>query len=64
MMLSLLVSLLILCLIGYVVFYIIGLLPLPQPIKNIALIIFGIIVIIYLLQLLVGGGTMSVLRPF
>jgi len=54
-MLPLLISLLVLCLIGTIVYYIIGLLPLHAPIKNIVLIIFGVIIIVYLLQLLLGG---------
>ncbi len=62
-MVSLLITLLVLCLIGYIVYYIIGLLPLPQPIKNVVLIIFGVIVILYLLQFLGVGTGMSLSRP-
>jgi hypothetical protein len=57
-MISLLVSLLILCLIASLVYYIIGLLPIPVQIKNVALIVFAIVVI-YLLQLLLGVGPMN-----
>ncbi len=58
-MISLLVSLLILGLICYLIYYVIGLMPLPQPVKNVVLIIFGILVILYLFQMLFGVGTLG-----
>ena len=48
---SLLVSLLVVALVVYVVKLIIDVIPLPQPVKTIALIIVGIIALVYILSL-------------
>lgn len=50
--LSLLVSLLVAGLIFYAIYWFLGMLSLPQPIKNIVLFIVGIIGLIWLLRLL------------
>lgn len=50
-----LVNLLIVCLIVGLIVAIIYYMPLPPPFKNIAYIIIGIILIIYLISLLTGG---------
>lgn len=47
-----LIQLLILVIIIGVIFYVINLLPIEQPWKNIALIICAVIVLVYLLKLL------------
>ena len=52
---SLLFALLIVCLIFGLVYYIVSVLPLPPPFKNIALVIVGVIGLVYLLGLLLGG---------
>lgn len=51
-MISLLVYLLILCLVGYLIWYVLNLLPLPPPIRLVIIVIFAIIVILFLLQFL------------
>ena len=55
-MISLLLTLLIFCLVAAVVWWIIGLLPLPPVARQIALVIFAILVLIWLLQALPLGG--------
>jgi hypothetical protein len=49
-LLGLLIWLLIFALVVYVIYLILGMLPLPQPIKNIVLIIVGVLLLIYLLS--------------
>ena len=62
-MLSLLITLLIVLLIVSVVFWILTLLPLPQPWLNVVRAIFGIIVLIWLISyLLPYAGHPAVLR--
>jgi len=58
----LLIWVLVLGLIAYLVWYIIGLMPLPQPFKNVAIIVFCIILIIILLNMvgLLGGPILRV----
>ena len=55
---SLLISLLVMLLIFGVVYYIIGMIPLPAPFGRIAYIVLAVIFLIVLLQMLgvVGGG--------
>lgn len=55
-MVSLLISLLIFCLIASVVWWILGLLPLPPMARNIVVAIFAILVLIWLLTSLPLGG--------
>lgn len=43
------ISLLILVLVAAVAYWIVGMLPLPQPFKNIVLVILGLIFLVYLL---------------
>ena len=51
-----LITLLIVCLVLGVIYYIITILPLPAPFRTIALVIIGVIAIIYLISLLFGAG--------
>ena len=55
-MLNLLLTLLILCLVFGIVYWIVGLLPIPAPFNNIVLAIVGIIFLIYLLSMLFGAA--------
>lgn len=56
-MVSLLISLLIFCLIAGLVYWVIGLLPLPPVIRQIALVVFAIVALIWLLESLpLGAG--------
>jgi hypothetical protein len=56
MLISLLISLLILCLVVAVIFWILSLIPVPQPFLNVAKAIVAIICLIWLLSML-GGYT-------
>jgi carbon starvation protein CstA len=49
-LISLLISLLILCIVCAVIWWIIGLLPLPSPWKQIIMAIFALIVLLVILQ--------------
>lgn len=49
-MLSILVSLLILAVIAYVAYLILNMIPLPEPLKTIVLIIFSLIILVRLLD--------------
>jgi uncharacterized membrane protein (DUF373 family) len=49
-MISILVWLLIFALVCYLVYYIIGVMPLPPPVKQIVLVVFGVLAIIILLE--------------
>ena len=56
-MLSLLVTLLMVCLFASVVYWLITFLPLPQPLKQIAIVVLVLIVLVVMLQSLgLGGG--------
>ena len=46
---SLLITLLVLVIVCAIVYWIIGLIPLPQPVKNIILAVCGLILLVYLL---------------
>ncbi len=60
MLISLLVTLLIMALVYYCVTLVLGLLPLPGNIKQAIQIVVAIIFLIYLIQLLLGVGTIGV----
>lgn len=51
-MLSLLVGLLIVCLVIALAWYIVGLIPMPQPIRTIVTIVFAIICVLVLISYL------------
>jgi hypothetical protein len=53
-MIGMLITLLVLCLIFGLIWYLIGILPVPQPFKNVILIIMVIIAIIVLLSFVPG----------
>jgi len=55
-MVSLLVTLLILCLVASLIWWILGMLPLPPPVRNIVLVVFAVVVLIWLLEALPLGG--------
>lgn len=57
-LLGLLITLLVLALIVWLAFYIVDLIPLPDPPKMILKVIVGVIVLLYLLGLLVGYAPM------
>ena len=62
-MISLLITLLILCLIAYVAWWALSQIPLPQPIRVVVIVIFAIIVILVLLQFLpIAGAWHPLLR--
>jgi hypothetical protein len=51
---SLLITILILCVVFGLIYWIIGLLPIPAPFKTVVLVILGIIALIYLFGILFG----------
>jgi hypothetical protein len=53
-MIGMLISLLILCVVFGLIYYLLGLLPIPQPFKNIILIIMVVIAILVLLSYVPG----------
>jgi hypothetical protein len=58
-MIGLLVTLLIILLIFSVVYWVAGMIPLPPPVKNIALVVIAVILLIWLVSVLLpfaGGG--------
>jgi hypothetical protein len=55
-MLSLLVTILVLCIVGGLLFWLIGYLPILPPFKTAAYVILVIIIIVALLYLVFGGG--------
>lgn len=54
----LLIWILVLCLIAGLIWYVIGMMPIPQPFKNVVVIVFCIILIIVLLNMMgmLGGA--------
>jgi hypothetical protein len=55
-MIDLLIGLLVACLVVGLVWYCIGMIPMPQPVRTIVTIIFAIICILVLLQYVSLGG--------
>ena len=54
-MLSLLVTLLVLCIIGGLIFWLLQYLPIPQPFRNIVYFILIIIFVVILISIFFGG---------
>lgn len=63
-MISLLITLIVFCIIAGLVYYLLGLLPLPPPFKNVIMIAFICICILVLLGWLFGGVELPRLRSF
>ena len=61
-MLDLLVTLLIVVLICALIWWILSLIPIPEPFKTIVIVIFAIIIVIYLISLLTGLPHAHLLR--
>lgn len=59
---DLLISLLVLCLVGGLIYYLITILPLPAPFKTVAFCILVLIAILYLVGYLPGGPHLLVTR--
>jgi len=59
---SLLFTLLVLALVVAVAWWVIGMVPMPPQIKQIVSVIFGLMVLVYLLGLLFGGLSLPTLR--
>lgn len=62
-MLSLLISLIILCIILAVVYWILTLIPVPPPMVWIVRVVFALICLIAVLSLLFGGWTFPIGHP-
>ena len=63
-MVSVLLTLLILCLIFGLIYYVVTLIPLPQPFKNIAIVCVLVIFLIVLIEMLLplAGGHLALFR--
>jgi hypothetical protein len=61
-LIGLLITLVILGLIFYVVYWAIGHIPMVEPIKTVVMVIFALIVVVVLLSLLFGGISIPLLR--
>lgn len=62
-MLSLLISLIILCIILAVVYWILTMIPVPPPMVWIVRVVFALICLIAVLSLLLGGWTLPIGHP-
>jgi len=62
MVISVLFSLLVLVLVMVIAYYIVGMIPLPEPAKNIVLIILGLIFLLILINQLGFLGGFALLR--
>lgn len=51
-MIGILVSCLVVAIVAYVIFLVLKMIPLPEPIKQIVLIIAGLIIVVWLLNIL------------
>lgn len=61
-LISLLVTIVVLGLVFYLIYWIVGQIPMPEPFKTVALVIIGLIAVILLLGLLFGGVSLPRLR--
>lgn len=59
---GLLVTLIIAGLIFYLLYWLLGQIPLPPPFKTVALVILGLVAVLYLIDLLFGLGTVPMVR--
>lgn len=59
---GLLITIIILALVFYLVYWIVGQIPLPPPFKTVVTVIIGLLAVIILLGLLFGGISIPVLR--
>lgn len=57
-MISLLVSILVLLIIGGLIYWVLGMLPLPAPVMQIAKVVLAVILILILVGMLFGGVPM------
>lgn len=55
-MVSLLITLLVACLIAGIIYWIVGLLPIPAPFKNIVMAVLGLILVLWLISYFFGGS--------
>lgn len=63
-MISLLVTIIVFCIVAGLIYYLLQLLPLPAPFKNVIMIAFILICILLLLGFLFGGLDMPRMRAF
>jgi hypothetical protein len=56
-LIGLLIDVVILCLVGGLIYYIITIIPLPDPFKTIAIVAVLVIFLLILISVLLGGGT-------
>lgn len=61
-LISLLVTLVLLGLVFYLLYWLVGQMPLPEPFKTVATVIIGLVAVLVLLSLLFGIAPLPVLR--
>jgi heme A synthase len=61
-MINLLIYLIIICLVLYVLWWVLSQIPLPQPIRTVAVVIFALVAVIMLLNMTGGLGSFHLLR--
>jgi len=61
-LIGLLVTVIIAGLIFWVLWYIVRMLPLPEPFRTVAMVVLGLIAVIFLLSLLFGGLSLPKFR--
>lgn len=61
-LISLIVTLVLLGLVWYLLFWIVGQMPLPEPFKTVATVILGLVAVLVLLSLIFGIAPLPVLR--
>jgi hypothetical protein len=54
-LIGLLVTIVVLALVFYLIYWIIGQIPMPEPFKTVVLVVVGLIAVILLLSILFGG---------
>jgi hypothetical protein len=60
-MINLLIYLIIICLVLYVLWWVLSQIPLPQPIRTVAVVIFALVAVIMLLNMTGGIGSFHLL---
>lgn len=58
-MIGFLIDIIVLCIVGGLLYWIVSLLPLPQPFKQIAMVAMILILLLWVLSMFLGGGEYS-----
>jgi hypothetical protein len=61
-LIGLLITVVVLALVFYLIYWVVGQIPLPDPFKTVVMVVLGLIAVIVLLGVLFGGISIPVLR--